>query len=130
MAKNNSRNNINRTFVDNNGIKWKINRVIESTAEDIHHIIGKKNKNKYNVNAPENKVKIKRRKHIALNNFFEDKQDPRGQLIEVFNIIKPVLSPGVRNELYTILFLTDDSMFYIPEVLKWAKKKQDKNLKK
>lgn len=130
MSKNHSRNNINRTFVDDNGIKWKINRVIEDTAEDIHHIIGQKNKDKYNVNAPVNKIKIKRKKHVALNNFFEWDQDPRSQLIDVFNIVKPVLSIGVKEELYTVLFLTDDSMFYTPEVLKWQKKKQDKNLKK
>jgi hypothetical protein len=73
---------------------------------------------KYNTNAEENKVKISRRKHVALNQFFGDKQSPREQLLEVFNLVKPVLSAGVRNELYTILELTDDSMFYIPEVLK------------
>jgi hypothetical protein len=38
-------------------------------------------------------VKINRRKHIALNQFFGDKQNPREQLKEVFNLVKPVLSP-------------------------------------
>ncbi len=85
---------------------------------------------KYNTNAEENKVKISRRKHVALNQFFGDKQSPREQLLEVFNLVKPVLSAGVRNELYTILELTDDSMFYIPEVLKWQKQKSEKNLKR
>jgi len=84
---------------------------------------------KYNTNAEENKVKISRRKHVALNQFFWDKQSPREQLIEVFNLVKPVLSAWVRNELYTILELTDDSMFYIPEVLKWNSTKQKKKKK-
>jgi hypothetical protein len=36
-----------------------------------------------------------------------------------------VLSEWVRRELYTILYEADDSMFYIPELLKWKKKKND-----
>ena len=84
---------------------------------------------KYNTNAEENKVRISRRKHIALNQFFGDKQSPREQLIEVFNLVKPVLTPWVRNELHTILELTDDEMFYIPEVLKWNTTKQKKKKK-
>jgi hypothetical protein len=47
---------------------------------------------KYNVNIDENKVKIKRIEHIALNSFFKDKQNPREQLQKVFEIVKPVLS--------------------------------------
>jgi hypothetical protein len=48
---------------------------------------------KYNTNADENKVRISDREHIALNNFFRDKQDPRSQLLKVFELVKPVLSP-------------------------------------
>ena len=81
---------------------------------------------KYNTNEEENKVRISRREHIALNNYFWDKQSPREQLLKVFNLVKPVLSPGVRNELYTILELTDDEMFYIPNVLKCLKQKSKK----
>lgn len=82
---------------------------------------------KYNVNIDENKVKIKKIEHIALNNFFRDKQNPREQLQKVFEIVKPVLSPWVRKELYTILYEADDDLFYIPELLKWKKKKQKTN---
>ena len=64
------------------------------------------------------------RKHIALNNFFGNKQNPRDQLKDVFEIVKNVLTPWVRRELYTILYETDDSMFYIDEVLKHKKKKK------
>ena len=118
-----NRNRINRV-VTVDGTEYRLQRIIDKTATDIHHIIGKCNRMKYNTNAEENKVRINRREHVALNQYFLDKQDPRQQLLKVFNLVKQVLSPGVRNELYTILELTDDEMFYIPEVLKWQKKKK------
>lgn len=125
MVKNNSRDNYNR-ILSINGVQYKLNRLIDKTETDIHHLIGKKYRMKYNTNEEENKVRISRREHIALNNYFWDKQSPREQLLKVFNLVKPVLSPGVRNELYTILELTDDEMFYIPNVLKCSKQKNKK----
>ena len=125
MAKNNSRDSYNR-ILSINGVQYKLNRLIDKTETDIHHFIGNKYRMKYNTNEEENKVRISRREHIALNNFFGDKQSPREQLLKVFNLIKSVLSPGVRNELYTILELTDDEMFYIPNVLKCLKQKNKK----
>lgn len=121
--------NYHDKYLTLNGKCYRLQRYIEKTEQDIHHLIGKRYRMKYNTNAEENKVKISRRKHVALNQFFWDKQSPREQLIEVFNLVKPVLSAGVRNELYTILELTDDSMFYIPEVLKWNSTKQKKKKK-
>ena len=79
----------------------------------------------YNVNIDENKIRMERREHIALNNYFRDKQNPRDQLKKVFETVKSVLTPWVRHELYTILYETDDEMFYIPELLKWKKKKKN-----
>lgn len=125
MVKNNSRDNYNR-ILSINGVQYKLNRLIDKTETDIHHLIGKKYRMKYNTNEEENKVRISRREHIALNNYFWDKQSPREQLLKVFNLVKPVLSSGVRNELYTILELTDDEMFYIPNVLKCLKQKNKK----
>ena len=125
MVKNNSRDNYNR-ILSINGVQYKLNRLIDKTETDIHHLIGKKYRMKYNTNEEENKVRISRREHIALNNYFWDKQSPREQLLKVFNLVKPVLSPGVRNELYTILELTDDEMFSIPNVLKCLKQKSKK----
>jgi transcriptional regulatory protein LevR len=61
-----------------------------------------------------------------LNSFFKDKQNPREQLQKLFEIVKPVLSPWVRNELYTILYQTDDEMFYIQELLRWKQKQKKK----
>lgn len=85
----------------------------------------------YNTNIEQNKVKINRRKHVALNAFFWDKQSPREQLLEVFNLVKPVLSEWVKQELEIVLNQTPDDMFYIPELIKkWKKKKSEQSLKK
>lgn len=111
-------------ITDANWVQYKLCKIIDKTAQDIHHIMWKCNRNKYNTNIEQNKVKISRRLHVALNGFFGDKQNPREQLKQVYEIVKNVLSPWVRNELYTILYECDDEMFYIPELLKWKKKKK------
>lgn len=121
MSRNNERPN---RIVEINGVQRKLNRVIDKTATDLHHIMGQCNKHIYNVNIDENKIRMERREHIALNNYFRDKQNPREQLKKVFETVKTVLSPWVRRELYTILYEADDEMFYIPELLKWKKKKK------
>ena len=129
MAKNNSCDNNNRVL-SINGVQYKLNRIIEKTETDIHHLIGKKYRMKYNTNEEENKVRISRREHIALNNFFGDKQSPREQLLKVFNLVKPVLSRWVRQELEIILNC-DDDLFYRPELLKkkWKKNWTNTNTK-
>lgn len=111
-------------IVEINWVQRKLNRVIDKTATDLHHIMGQCNKHLYNVNIDENKIRMERREHIALNNYFRDKQNPREQLKKVFETVKQVLSPWIRRELYTILYEADDEMFYIPELLKWKKKKK------
>lgn len=119
-------------IVEINWVQWKLNRVIDKTATDVHHILWQKYKHLYNVNIEDNKIRMERRKHVALNNFFWDKQSPREQFQDVYEIVKNVLSSWVRQELYTILYEADDSMFYIPELLKWKKHKEksQKQLKK
>ena len=118
-------------IVEINWVQWKLNRVIEKSATDMHHIMWQCNKHLYNVNIDENKIRMERREHIALNNYFRDKQNPREQLKKVFETVKTVLAPWVRRELYTILYEADDEMFYIPELLKWKKKKKtDTNTEK
>jgi len=124
MSRNKERPN---RIVEINGVQRKLNRVIDKTATDLHHIMGQCNKHLYNVNIDENKIRMERREHIALNNYFRDKQNPREQLKKVFETVKTVLSPWVRRELYTILYEADDEMFYIPELLKWKKKKKNMN---
>lgn len=127
--KNNSCNNhTNSICID--WVQYKLNRIIEATATNIHHIMWKCNRMKYNTNIEENKIVMNEREHIALNNFFKDKQNPREQLQKVFEIVKPILSAWVRKELYTILYECDDSMFYIPELLKWKQKQKKKENQK
>ena len=113
--------------IDN--VPYRLLRVIDATATNLHHIMGKCNRQKYNTEIPENKVRISEREHDALNRYFKDKQNPRDQLRKVFELVKPVLSVGVRHELEVILSCSDD-LFYIPELLKWQKQKSEKNLKR
>jgi hypothetical protein len=59
------------------------------------------------------------------------KQNPREAMQKLFEMCKQVLTAWVRRELYTILYETDDEMFYIPELIKWKKKKKtDTNTEK
>lgn len=111
-------------MVDIGGVQYRLVRVIESTATDLHHIIGKCNQNNYNVRAKENLVRIPRRDHDALNRYFKDKQSPREQLQKIFELTKQVLEEKTRKDLAEILSRTDEN-FYIPEVLK-CKHKQSK----
>ena len=113
-------------IIEINWTQRKLNRVIDKTATDLHHIMWQCNKHLYNVNIDENKIRMPRREHVALNNYFWNKQNPREQLKKVYETVKTVLSPWVRHELYTILYEADDEMFYIPELLKWKKKKKQK----
>ena len=106
-----------------NGIDYRLLRVIDNTATNIHHRISRKEANKFNTNHERNKLKINMRVHDALNRFFWDRQNPRKQLEFMFNIRKDVLSPGVRQELYTILTLPDD-MFYHTDLIKNGKHKK------
>ena len=110
-------------IVEINWTQRKLNRVIDKTATNLHHIMGKCNKHLYNVSIDQNLIRMSEREHIALNNYFGNKQNPRDQLKQVFETVKTILTPWVRRELYTILYETDDEMFYIPELLKWKKKK-------
>jgi ornithine carbamoyltransferase len=41
----------------------------------------------------------------------------------VYELTKEILSEWVRRELYTLFYSTPDDLFYIPEIIKWKKKK-------
>jgi hypothetical protein len=114
-------------------INWrqrKLNRVIDKYSTNLHHIMWQCNKHLYNVNIDQNKIIMSEREHIALNNYFGNKQNPREQLKQVYETVKSVLSTWVWRELYAILYEADDSMFYIPELLKWKKKKKTTDTEK
>ncbi len=112
----------NRTFILD-GQLYRFHKFIEKDAKSIHHIMGKMNRVKYNTNIELNKVLMDDREHRNLNAYFKDKQNPRDQLLKVFNLVKPVLSPGVKQELEIILNCSDD-LFYTPELLKNGKKRK------
>lgn len=106
-----------------NGKTYRLQRIIDKTATNIHHIISRKERNHLNTNHERNKMKINMRLHDALNRFYGDKQNPKKQLEFMFNIWKEVLSPGVRQELYTLFTLPDD-MFYHEDLLKNGRNKK------
>ena len=110
-------------IVEMDWISYKLNRVIPPDEYDNHHIISRKEKDKFKVWEQDNIIRIKRRTHVALNNLFEDKQNPRKQLQMMFDIWKSALSVWVRNELYTLLTLPDD-MFYNDNLLNGKYKKK------
>lgn len=114
----------NDKIIEKDGKKYKLNLIIERTATDIHHILWLKYKNQYNVNIPQNKKRIPRRFHVNYNNFVEDKQNPRDAFKIVYELTKEILSPGVREILETVIYKTDDDLFYIPEIIKWKKTKK------
>jgi hypothetical protein len=84
--------NHNNRVVTIDNVEYRLTRLVDKTATNIHHIISRKLHQKYNVRHPKNLVRLNMREHDALNRFFLDKQNPREQLIKVFEIVKPVLS--------------------------------------
>lgn len=114
----------NDKYVEKNWKLYKMNLVIDKTATDIHHILGQKYRNQYNVYVPENKIVIPRWRHIDYNNFVREKQNPREAMQQLYEMCKQVLSIWVRDVFETVLYKTDDDLFYIPEVIKWKKHKE------
>lgn len=101
-------------------VNWEeyvLHKIIPSDLKDIHHIISRKLINIFKVNDPKNKIEIQRRKHVALNSFFNWAQAPHLQLKKCLEIWEPVLSEWVKQELYTILSLNVDD-FYSEDLVK------------
>lgn len=112
-------------ILEMDGVSYRLNRIIPPDEEDNHHIISKKEKARFKVSNPENIIRITRRTHVALNNLFEDKQEPRKQLQMMYDIRKSALSIWVRNELYTLLTLPDD-MFYNENLINGKNKRKER----
>lgn len=113
-------------IVEIDGKRYRLNKIVDKTATDIHHILWQRYKHIYNVNVEENKMRILRKDHIDYNNFVKDKQNPREALQKMYEMCKQVLTPWVKDILETVLYKTDDELFYIPEVLKNGKHKRKK----
>lgn len=75
-----SRNNVNNSVIILNGVQYKLSKVIDTTATNIHHIISQKEHQEFDVQNPINKMKVKVLRHDALNRFFGDRQNPKKQL--------------------------------------------------
>lgn len=111
-------------IIEKNWKLYKMNLIIEKTATDLHHVMGRKYRNKYNVNIDQNKIRISRRDHVDYNNFVKDKQNPRLAIQKLYEMCKSVLRPDIRDIFEELLYNTDDEHFYIPELLKWKKKRE------
>ena len=111
-------------IVEINWVQRRLNKVIDSTEIDVHHILWKRYKHLYNVNIEQNKMRIPRKDHVAYNHFVGDKQNPREALQKLFEMCKPILKDEVKKQLIEILYNTEDKDFYIPELLKCPKKKK------
>lgn len=123
-----SSNNVNNSVIILNGVQYKLSKIIDTTATNIHHIISQKEYQEFDVQNPINKMKVKVLRHDALNRFFWDRQNPKKQLEY---LLKErwgnVLSIWVKRALLDILSLPND-VFYKKELIKGAKK-QNKNIK-
>jgi len=118
-----SRNNVNNNIIILNGVQYKLSKVIDATATNIHHIISQKEYQQFDVQNPLNKMKVKVLRHDALNRFFGDRQNPKKQLEYLLKERRGnVLSIWVQRALHDILSLPND-VFYKKELIKGAKNK-------
>lgn len=118
-----SRNNADRRIITINNIKYKLSRLIDDTATNIHHAISQKLNKEFDVQAPQNKMEVKVIRHDALNRFFGNRQTPRQQLEYLLkDRWGNVLSIWVKRALYDILSLPND-VFYKKELVKAGKNK-------
>lgn len=117
-----SRNN-NIDTITINGVEYKLCKIIDRTATNIHHILSQKKHREYDVQNPINKMEVKIYRHDIFNRFFGARQTPREQLEYLLNEWwGNVLSLWVKRALIDILSLPDD-VFYKTELVKGARKK-------
>ena len=126
------RNRINR-IMDINWKQYKLRLLIDKTAENIHHILWKGwwHNREYNVNIPENKLKINAIRHQCINDLFWALQTPHEQLRFMYDIRKSILSERTKKDILDILS-REKTDFYIDDLYKRCKqkKKWENNLKK
>ena len=115
--------NIISNTVTIDGIEYKLCKIKDRTATNIHHIISQKERQKYDVQNPINKMQVRIVRHDDFNRFFQDRQNPKKQLEYLLNEWwGNVLSLWVKRALLDILSLPDD-VFYKTELIKGTKKK-------
>ena len=85
--------------------------------KSLHHIIGKCNHDKFNVDFPENKEIITQKTHDAINNLFKQHQSPKEQWIDMVELWSKSLSERTRQDLLEI-FNRQDRSFYLRKLVK------------
>ena len=86
---------------------------------NVHHIVGKKYKDKFNVEIPENKKVVEITKHEALNCLVWTNQSPQEQLSVLYNQWWiNVLSENTKKRIEQLLSMSDED-FYINDIIKW-----------
>lgn len=87
----------------------------------VHHIIGRCNSRRANVEEKTNKMILSEFKHRAFNSVFQQAQSPQEQLEVMYNQFrKKTLSPQVCAEIETLLFM-DKEDFYNEGLIKKKK---------
>ena len=87
----------------------------------IHHIIGRCNSRRANVEEKTNKMILSEFKHRAFNSIFQQAQSPQEQLDVLYNQFrKRALSPQVCAEIEQLLLMTREE-FYNEELIKKKK---------
>lgn len=84
----------------------------------VHHIIGRCNRKRANVEEKTNKMILSEFKHRSFNSIFEQSQSPQEQLDVMYNQFrKKTLSPQVCAEIEALLSM-DKGDFYKKDLLK------------
>ena len=86
-------NNLTSNITTVNGVQYRLRRVIDKTATNIHHIISRKEKQDFNVHDEHNKIRVNMIDHDNLNQFFKDKQNPNiPAIFSTFAVLKLLTS--------------------------------------
>ena len=94
-------------------------------ATNVHHLTSQCLRDEYNVDIEQNKLRMNIKRHDALHALFNCLHTPKEQLKELYYIYENVLNKTARDLFRELLKLEDDE-FYIPELLKWKRKKSHK----
>lgn len=105
------------TSIDNK--QYKLTLLKEKTAKNLHHILGKSNRDEYNTDNKENKIMVNEIWHDNLNKFFGNRQIVHEQLLYLLKDWwrEKVLNEWVVQELYWLLSLPRE-LFYKEELVK------------
>lgn len=100
------------------GQRYRLQKIIDPTATNIHHVLGQSLSKEYVTWDKDNKMKVNMVRHNSLNHFYGCRQDPASQLKYMLEERRePVLSDWVKEELYALLSLPR-GLFYKEHLVK------------